>query len=218
MVSWPTMIEALTEAPLTPPAALGPYRVADYRALPDEPRVELVYGDFYLMTSPVVRHQVVLFALARALQDLTRPAGGRVLMAPMDVRLADHSVVQPDLLLVMPERRSIIQDRIEGAPDLLVEVLSPSTARMDRGAKLRLYAESDVREYWLVDPEARSIEFLVQREGRWLVALAEDGRYASEIIEGLTLDLEALWASVAEDLGELSGGQETERASPPNRP
>jgi Uma2 family endonuclease len=195
------MTEPLLEAPLTPSAALGPYRVADYHALPDEPRVELVYGRFYLMTSPVVRHQTVAFELARALRGATRSIGGRVLIAPMDVRLADHSVVQPDLLLVMPERKAIIQERIEGAPDLLVEVLSPSTARFDRGEKLRLYAESDVREYWLVDPVSRSIEFLVQREGRWLVALAEDGRYESEAIEGLALDLEALWAEVATEMG-----------------
>jgi Uma2 family endonuclease len=195
------MIEPLLEAPLTPSASLGPYRVADYHALPDEPRVELVYGRFYLMTSPVVRHQVVVACLLRELQDRMREVGGRVLMAPMDVRLADHSVVQPDVLLVMPERRAIIQERIEGAPDLLVEVLSPSTARFDRGEKLRLYAESDVREYWLVDPVSRSIEFLVQREGRWLVALAEDGRYESESIEGLSLDLVAFWTAVDVDLG-----------------
>ena len=70
----------------------------------------------------------------------------------MDVRLADHSVVQPDLIYVSRERSSVLHERIRGAPDLVVEILSPSTARRDLGEKLRLYAESDIREYWIVDP------------------------------------------------------------------
>ncbi len=196
------MIEVLSEAPLTPTTALGPYRVADYQALPDEPRVELVYGRLLLMSSPVVRHQVVLMQLLEHLRATMRPRGGRVLVAPMDVTLADHSVVQPDLLLVMQERANIIGDRVQGAPDLLVEILSPSTARLDRGDKLRLYAESGVREYWLVDPEARAIEFLEQREARWLVALPRGGTYRSAAITGLELELGVLWSAVATEMGE----------------
>jgi Uma2 family endonuclease len=196
------MIEALPEAPLTSSAMLGPYRVADYRGLPDEPRVELVYGRLLLVSSPVLRHQVALMQLLERLRATMRPLGCRVIMAPMDVTLADHSIVQPDLLVVSPERKDIIGERIEGAPDLLVEVLSPSTARLDRGDKLRLYAESNVREYWLVDPAGLTIEFLVQREGRWLVALPEDGVYASEAIEGLGLDLRDYWVAVDTELAE----------------
>ncbi len=201
MLSWPPMIEALPEAPLISSTALGPYRVDDYHALPDEPRVELVYGRLLLVTSPVVRHQVVVKWLARRLEDDMAAQGARLLFAPLDVRLADHSVVQPDLLLVLPERASIIGERIEGAPDLLVEVTSPSTARLERGDKLRLYADSGVREYWLVDPDARSIEFLVLHEGRWLVAWPDEGAYRSEAIDGLGLDVSALWAAVAVEMG-----------------
>ena len=75
--------------------------------------------------------------------------GGEALAAPMDVHLADHTVAQPDVLYVSPERQEILQTWIEGAPDLVVEVLSPSTARMDRLLKLNRYAEAGVREYWL---------------------------------------------------------------------
>jgi Uma2 family endonuclease len=196
------MIEALPEAPLTSSAMLGPYRVADYRGLPDEPRVELVYGRLLLVSSPVLRHQVALMRLLERLRATMRPLGCRVIVAPMDVTLADHSIVQPDLLVVSPERKDIIGERIEGAPDLLVEVLSPSTARLDRGDKLRLYAESNVREYWLVDPDGLTIEFLVHREGRWLVALPEDGVYTSEAIEGLGLDLRDYWVAVDTELAE----------------
>ncbi len=201
MLSWPPMIEPPTEVPLVPSSTLGLYRASDYWALPDDPRVELVFGRLLLMASPLRRHQVVVMQLLDHLRASMRPVGCEVIVAPMDVILADHSVVQPDLLLVTPERASIVGDRIDGAPDLLIEVLSPSTARLDRGDKLRLYAESNVREYWLVDPEARVIEFLTQHQGRWLTAWPEDGGYSSETIQGLALDLGALWESVAEEMG-----------------
>jgi len=188
------MLETRVDAPLTPSSTLGPHRAADYARLPDEPRVELVYGRLYRMASPLLSHQLVLGELFGQLRRMAADKGAIVVMAPMDVTLADHSVVQPDLLLVTPARKAILRARVEGAPDLLVEIHSSTTARRDRGEKLRLYGESGVREYWMVDPDARSVDFLVRRGDRWLVALAEDGRYTSEAIDGLSLDLGALWA------------------------
>lgn len=110
-------------------------------------------------------------------------------------------VVQPDLFYVSAERRAIIQERIEGVPDLCIEVLSPGTARRDRGETLALYLASGAREYWIVDPIERQIEFLVERDGRFAVALPSGADYRSEVLPEVHLDLAALWRRVDEKLG-----------------
>ena len=193
-------VALLTEEPLAPPAELGPYRRADYLALPEEPRCELIYGRFFMSPSPSLRHQVVLLQLARRLHDIARSLGGLLLVAPMDVTLAEHSVVQPDLVYLRPESRKLVGERVEGAPDLLVEILSPGTARRDRVQKLGLYAEAGVKEYWLVDPREQQIEFLVNEGGRFVVALPSASEYRSRALPELRLDLEAFWAEVAAEL------------------
>lgn len=146
--------------------------------------------------SPSPIHQQVSLALTLILEAIAEESGGLLFYAPMDVRLHDHSVVQPDLIYLSEERRHLVKDKIEGAPDLLVEILSPGTARRDRGDKLSLYAESGVREYWLVDPEAGQIEFLVLRDGRYTVQLPEGSFYRSEALPEIALDLERLWERV----------------------
>jgi Uma2 family endonuclease len=194
-------VELLTEAPLAPPAGLGPYRRVDYEALPDQPRCELLFGRLYVMPSPTVLHQTVLQLLWEHLRGIARSAGGRAFVAPLDVALADHSVVQPDVIYVAAERLEILRTRIEGAPDLLVEVLSPGTARRDRGEKLSLYARSGIREYWLVEPESRQIEILVNEAGRFVVALPVGGLYRSQQIPEIHLDVAEFWRSVEAEVG-----------------
>jgi Uma2 family endonuclease len=189
-------VEILSTFPLSPSSSLGPYRRHDYDGLPDEPRCELLYGRFYVSPSPLVVHQLVVTLLGSHLNAIAKGSGGLALVAPMDVCLADHSVVQPDVLYVSRERRSIVKARIEGAPDLVVEVASPGTSRRDRGEKLRLYAESGVREYWLVDPLARQIDFLVARSDGYSVVLPTDDRYRSPAVAERALDLAAFWAEV----------------------
>lgn len=185
-----------TEAPLAPRSDLGPYREADYLALPDEPRCELLYGRFVLMTSPSLRHQEVLMRLLRVLLDHADRNDARAVVAPMDVRLADHSVVQPDLLYVSKHRSGVIHERIRGAPDLVVEILSPGTARRDLGEKLRLYAESGIAEYWIVDPGLETFEFLELAPDGFRVRLPDGAVYRSAAIAGLELDLEAFWRAI----------------------
>src|SRR4051794_5609560 len=114
----------LREPPLVPPAGLGPYRRRDYESLPDEPRCELIHGRLYSTPSLSPLHQVVAMHLWRLLDDIADASGGLVLAAPLDVVLADHSVVQPDVIYLSAERRELVGKGIEGAPDLLVEVLS----------------------------------------------------------------------------------------------
>lgn len=189
-------VQMLEEVPVLPGPELGPYRDTDYQALPGEPRCELIYGELVVTPAPLVWHQVVVAQLLRLLQDHARQLGGLALPSPVDVRLFDHSVVQPDVVYVSPERLSIARRRFEGAPDLAVEVISPGSARRDRVWKLKLYVEAGVREYWLVDPEAQAFEFLVLGEGRFEVRLPEGALYRSPAIAGLEIDLAAFWGEL----------------------
>jgi Uma2 family endonuclease len=189
-------VELLSEAPLAPPAGLGPYRREDYDALPGQPRCELLFGRLYLTASPTPWHQMVALFLWRHLESIAEAAGGFACSAPLDVVLAGHSVVQPDVIYISAERLAILGKRIEGAPDLLIEVLSAGSARRDRGEKLSLYAKAGIREYWIVEPETRHIEFLVHEAGRFVVSLPDAGVYRSQQIPELHLDLAGFWRQV----------------------
>ena len=194
-------VTLLEQPPPTVPSEPGPYRRADYAALPDEPRCELIHGRFYLSPSPIRLHQVVVARIWRLLDDVAEATGGEAIVAPMDVHLADHTVAQPDILYVSPDRREVLQDWIEGAPDLVVEVLSPSTARMDRVLKLDRYAEAGVREYWLVDPVARTFEIRVNDGGRFVAHAPIGGSWTSPVVAGVELDIDALWSAVERTFG-----------------
>lgn len=187
---------------LIPPADLGPYRRKDYEALPAEPRYELINGRFYLSPSPSVLHQLTVGLLYEILIPIARSAHGLVFMAPTDVDLAIHSVVQPDLFYVSSTRRRIIRKRIEGAPDLVVEVVSPGTADRDRNEKPKLYLDSGVQEYWIVDPLERRIDFLRNDAGQFVVALPE-GTYRSQQMPELSLGIAAFWQELDVRLAEL---------------
>jgi Uma2 family endonuclease len=193
-------VEMLTDAPLAPPADLGPYRRRDYDALPDQPRCELLFGRLYLLPSPTPEHQAMAQELYVHFRQIARASGGRAFIAPLDVALADHSVAQPDVLYISPRRAEVLQKRIEGAPDLVIEVLSPGTARRDRREKLALYAQSGIQEYWLAEFGARKVEFLVNQDGRFVAALPVAGVYRSEKLPEVYLDLAELWRNVDADL------------------
>jgi Uma2 family endonuclease len=193
-------VALLEDTPLVPLPELGPYRRADYEALPDEPRCELIRGRFYLSPAPTPLHQIVLLLLAGHFLEIAEASGGLAAVAPLDVPLASHSVVQPDVVYLTAARRKIVGKRLEGVPDLVIEVLSPATSRRDRGEKLALYAESGesgVREYWIVDPEARQIEFLVNDGGHFVVTMPSGAEYRSPGIREVWLDLATFWQRVA---------------------
>ncbi|HVT19522.1 MAG TPA: Uma2 family endonuclease [Thermoanaerobaculia bacterium] len=193
----------LTEPPLVLPEDLGPYRRQDYEALgEEEPRCELILGRFYVSPSPSPLHQIIAIMLSRQFDSIAETTGGIAFAAPLDVNLAEHSVVQPDILYISAQRRTILQRKIEGAPDLLVEILSPGTARRDRGQKMQLYADFGVREYWVVDAQERQIDFLVNQGGHFVVALPSGGTYRSQALPEVSIDLAAFWRRVAKRLGE----------------
>lgn len=179
---------------------LGPYRRADYDALPDEPRCELIWGRFHLSSSPTLDHQLITGSLRNQLDDLVKPGGGMALAAPLDVPLAEHSVVQPDVVVVRAANLQLLRNRWLLVPELLVEVASPSTSRLDRGEKLALYLACGVREYWLIDPRARTVEFLINDNSRFVPALPRGGVYQSQILAEVHIDLDRFWAEIARRL------------------
>ncbi|HLX07474.1 MAG TPA: Uma2 family endonuclease [Thermoanaerobaculia bacterium] len=152
----------------------------------------------------IPRHQIVAQVLWQRLEHVAEAAGGIVFQAPLDVVLADHSVVQPDLLYVSAPHVAIVGDRIQGAPDLLIEILSPGTARLDRGEKLELYARSGVPEYWLVDPESRQVEFLVNEGCRFVAMPPAGGKYRSRNLPEIHIEIASFWRRVEAKLLRLS--------------
>ena len=138
----------------------GEFTLEDYYALPDDQRAELIDGVIYDMTAPTTAHQQIILYLGSKIREhiLTHKGKCVTSIAPTDVRLDmdDRTMVQPDILVVC-ERDQVIARRIEGAPDLVIEILSPSTRRKDLHIKAGKYARAGVRELWLVDPRDRRV-------------------------------------------------------------
>jgi Uma2 family endonuclease len=142
------------------------YTYQDYLQLPEDKRYEILDGELNMVPAPNMRHQRLLLEIFDVLFHHVRERKlGEVFIAPCDVVLSDGTVVQPDILFVSKERLGIIGEaNITGAPDLVVEILSPSTGQRDLGIKRNLYARYGVREYWIVDPESKTVEVLAWAE------------------------------------------------------
>lgn len=177
------------------PAAKLTYE--DYRNTPEDERCELLDGELVMAPTPNIAHQRVCGRLGRRLAEFVEERDlGEVFRAPTDVLLSDTDVVQPDILFISKGRADIITaDNVQGAPDLVVEVLSPTTARRDWRDKLDLYSRHEVREFWLVDPQTEIVWVLLPNEGSLEVAniYGEGDTLASSILEGFTLDLNELF-------------------------
>ena len=132
----------------------------DYLLTPDDRRYELVDGDLLLTPAPTPYHQTVGLNLGYRLKEFVDARGlGQVFLAPCDVVLSRYDVVQPDVFFIRADRVSIVGEKnIQGAPDLVIEVLSPSTEKRDPEMKAKLYARSGVRELWIVDPVSKTVE------------------------------------------------------------
>ena len=182
-----------------PPAGRIVLTYEDYCALPDDgKRYEIIEGELYGTPSPRRAHQELAGNLFVVLKPfVTARRLGTVFIAPFDVILEETSVVVPDLLFVAQDRVEIVTDRgVRGAPDLIVEILSPGTARRDRVEKAKLYARHGVRHYWLADPEARILEVYELGEGQYrrAASLADDDSFSPSLFPGLTIPLSSLWA------------------------
>ena len=172
--------------------------VADYMNTPDDVRYQLIDGELVLAPSPTTRHQRISRDIGFDLEQFVRQRQlGETFYAPLDVMFPDHEAYQPDILFISNERRAIITEaNIQGAPDLVVEILSPSTQRYDRGHKQEVYSQQGVREYWIVDPEAETVEVLSGGVAGLELAATygfEDA-LVSPLLPGLSIDLGPVFA------------------------
>ncbi len=173
------------------------FTVKDYMSIQDDKRYELLEGELVMVPSPSVQHQRILKRLLYALDGFVSERQlGEVVIAPCDVVLSDHDVLQPDILFISKDRGYIIAPgNIRGAPDLVVEILSPSTEQRDRTVKSTIYARYGVREYWLVSPAEHTVEVLtLGAEGYATSGIyrAED-TLSSPLLQGLALPVKSLF-------------------------
>ena len=170
----------------------------DFTALPEGTLAQLIDGDIIVSPVPNVKHQLVIGRLSRLLANFVDDRNlGVVFGSPLDVRLAEQRVFQPDIVFVSRERLNILgEQEVEGAPDLVVEVLSPSTGTYDLTKKRSAYEEAGVREYWIVDPDGESVEVLVLEEGTYQSSarVQDGGPVASRLLTGFEVDAAALFA------------------------
>jgi Uma2 family endonuclease len=169
----------------------------DYCRLPnDGKRYEIIDGELFVTPSPFRPHQRAVTRLTRYLSAFAEENDlGEVFVAPFDVILSRFDVVEPDLLYVSKGRRSVLtEENVQGAPDLVVEVLSSSTADTDRTIKLKVYARYGVEEYWIIDPEGPSAEIYRRQEKRleYIKTLVASDSLTSPLFPGFSLPLKNL--------------------------
>ena len=169
----------------------------DYCNTPDDERYELLDGDLFMTPAPRVRHQRAIRKLSRQLDLFVEEHTlGEIFFSPCDVVLSDTDVVQPDLLFISNERAHVItEDNVQGAPDLVVEILSPATADRDKTVKRALYAKHGVKEYWIVDTDARTVAvLLLDGAGFAEIGVCAEGQtLASPTLAGFTINPEAIF-------------------------
>lgn len=173
------------------------YTYDDYLKLDDDNRYELIGGELVLVPAPRTIHQRISGKLFKVLISyIDKNNLGELLYAPTDVLLTEKDKPQPDIMFISKERLSIIKDNyIQGAPDLVIEILSPSTGKWDRVKKSRLYYTHGVKEYWIVDPDAKVIEVFTPGEKNWNLFQSYDAEeiLLSPLLPGLEIQLKDIF-------------------------
>jgi len=176
-----------------------PLTYDDLATMPDDgKRYELIGGRLFELTSPLRVHVLLARRIFLLLYEFATSHGlGEVLSAPADVVLSPENVVQPDVLFITGDRFDIYNRAyIGGPPDLVVEILSPSTSGRDRTVKAELYARFGVREYWMVDPVRKSLSIQVLGTSGYETTPEENGRVRSNVLPGLVVAVAALFAGI----------------------
>ena len=176
------------------------YTYADLLAWDDEVRYELHDGILYLLAAPLHIHQIILVELTSILHQFLKGKKCRLFVAPSDVRLnfdtKDNDVYQPDLFVVCDKSKLEDKRTCKGAPDLVIEILSPSTAHIDRFVKYQSYQKYGVREYWIVNPETKKIDVYFLEDGKFIpTVFGEDDVLPSKVIDGLCVKLSDVFES-----------------------
>ena len=176
----------------------GYYTYADYITWDDDIRWELIDGVPYAMDNPTSRHQAISMALSLQLASFLKGESCKVFYAPLDVRLnpdeGDDTVVQPDIMIVC-DKSKIGMKGIRGAPDMVIEILSPSTAPRDKRVKLWKYSQAGVREIWILDPDIKTLQVFFLENGNYAAkTYGERDNVTVEILEGCQINLEEVFA------------------------
>jgi Uma2 family endonuclease len=176
------------------------YTYDDYLKLDDDNRYELIGGELILVPAPKTVHQRVSQRLNHLLTEFVLKNNlGEVLYSPVDVVLTKTDKPQPDILFISKERLNIIKEEyIDGAPDLVIEILSASTAKHDRVLKSRLYFAHGVKEYWIIDPDLKTVEIFIPGENNWYLfgAYHEEEKLISPLLSGLEINLKDVFAGL----------------------
>jgi len=179
------------------------YTYADYLTWADDVRQELIDGIPYLLAAPTVTHQRVLGELFLQLRQFLKGKRCEVFISPFDVRLnpndGDDTVVQPDLLVVC-DKSKLDKKGCKGAPDMIIEILSPSSTKMDKFIKMRKYNQAGVREYWIVDPEGQYAHVHLLKDGEYKIAAysSDDTAVPVAVLDGCEINLADVFASIDE--------------------
>lgn len=181
------------------PAEQRRYTFADVLAWEENERIEIINGEAVMMAPPSSIHQRIVMGLSGQLYAYLRGKSCEVFPAPFAVRLFEQAgeapgdvdtMVEPDISVIC-DRHKVDDRGCKGAPDLIIEVLSPSTTRHDRFTKFNLYQRAGVREYWIVDPTDKSVQVFVLEDGRYTARVfdAVKDKMRVSILEDCVLDL-----------------------------
>ncbi len=183
-------------APAKPFVPTKRWTYTDYLTLPDDKRYEIINGELIAMSAPSTDHQnASLNVLLRLAQLVRMNKSGQVFHAPIDVILSDENTIQPDIVFIAEANRSIIAPHgIVGAPDLIVEIISPSSIQRDRNTKMALYQKFGVKEYWIIDPAWQAIEVYALTDGAYELFASQVGpgkpAVPSKLLEGFSIKVE----------------------------
>ena len=171
----------------------------EYATIPfGAPNYQLIEGDLVMAPSPGTFHQDIAGKLYRIIgRFLDEQPVGRVFIAPLDVHLSDINIYQPDVFFIRKENESIIEEHgIEGAPDLVIEILSKTTEKYDLGIKRSIYARTGVEELWIVDPAKRTLALyrLTENADTPAATYRAKQKFTSALLPGLTIELAAVFA------------------------
>ncbi len=174
------------------------YTVEDYMLLEEGAPFQLINYDLVMSPSPIPIHQVISARIVQAIYNFldNKNDNGFLVSAPMDVKLDEGNVLQPDILYITEERKAqVVKDRIEGAPDLVIEILSPSNAYYDLRQKKNIYEKFGVKEYIIIDPIERNAElYLLKDNAYYLHQKAQNNEFLnSTILPGFSMDLSKLF-------------------------
>lgn len=179
------------------PKKVTKYSYREYECFPNDGfRHEIIDGEHYMSPAPATNHQKVSRRIQFQLYSQIELTGrGEVYNAPTDVELDTYDIVQPDILVVMNDRKHIItRKKIKGVPNLVVEILSESNPRNDQTLKMEMYQRNGVQEYWIVDPDEHWVDQFVLQGGRYGTAVRELTRISAITIPDAIVDLLEVWA------------------------